>query len=240
MESNRLVKILCVVCAAGCCLSSCGSTGEEKPKKLSSVSTGVTTTVTTNKKSAETITGSVTTIQTAATCTKIVFDGGYTLFANVQGGYTLINSSNEIVNSFEITDDNGDKLVLTCDGNTVTVTKNGKKVNSFSYKGTRIIISANEVYYANTKVTYVDESCSSCNVTDKVTIRCIAENKFEIVKDGKTVKKVTVKDVNGSKYVLEAMDKGMEITNTDNELMESIVVGNNYISVSGDKVFIYG
>ena len=53
MESNRLVKILCVVCAAGCCLSSCGSTGEEKPKKLSSVSTGVTTTVTTNKKSAE-------------------------------------------------------------------------------------------------------------------------------------------------------------------------------------------
>ena len=61
-------------------------------------------------------------------------------------------------------------------------------------------------------------------------------NKFEIVKDGKTVKKVTVKDVNGSKYVLEAMDKGMEITNTDNELMESIVVGNNYISVSGDKV----
>lgn len=171
MESNRLVKILCVVCAAGCCLSSCGSTGEEKPKKLSSVSTGVTTTVTTNKKSAETITGSVTTIQTAATCTKIVFDGGYTLFANVQGGYTLINSSNEIVNSFEITDDNGDKLVLTCDGNTVTVTKNGKKVNSFSYKGTRIIISANEVYYANTKVTYVDESFSSFNVTDKVTIR---------------------------------------------------------------------
>lgn len=207
MESNRLVKIICVVCAAGCCLSSCGSTGEEKPKKLSSVSTGVTTTVTTNKKSAETITGSVTTIQTAATCTKIVFDGGYTLFANVQGGYTLINSSNEIVNSFEITDDNGDKLVLTCDGNTVTVTKNGKKVNSFSYKGTRIIISANEVYYANTKVTYVDESFSSFNVTDKVIIRCIAENKFEIVKDGKTVKKATVKDVNGSKYVLEAMDK---------------------------------
>lgn len=207
MESNRLVKILCVVCAAGCCLSSCGSTGEEKPKKLSSVSTGVTTTVTTNKKSAETITGSVTTIQTAATCTKIVFDGGYTLFANVQGGYTLINSSNEIVNSFEITDDNGDKLILTCDGNIVTVTKNGKKVNSFSYKGTRIIISANEVYYANTKVTYVDESFSSFNVTDKVTIRCIAENKFEIVKDGKTVKKATVKDVNGSKYVLEAMDK---------------------------------
>lgn len=240
MGSNRLVKILCVVCAAGCCLSSCGSTGEEKPKKLSSVSTGVTTTVTTNKKSAETITGSVTTIQTAATCTKIVFDGGYTLFANVQGGYTLINSSNEIVNSFEITDDNGDKLVLTCDGNTVTVTKNGKKVNSFSYKGTRIIISANEVYYANTKVTYVDESFSSFNVTDKVTIRCIAENKFEIVKDGKTVKKATVKDVNGSKYVLEAMDKGMEITNTDNELMESIVVGNNYISVSGDKVVING
>ncbi|WP_278459803.1 CAP domain-containing protein [Ruminococcus bicirculans (ex Wegman et al. 2014)] len=240
MESNRLVKILCVVCAAGCCLSSCGNTGEEKPKKLSSVSTGVTTTVTTNKKSAETITGSVTTIQTAATCTKIVFDGGYTLFANVQGGYTLINSSNEIVNSFEITDDNGDKLVLTCDGNTVTVTKNGKKVNSFSYKGTRIIISANEVYYANTKVTYVDESFSSFNVTDKVTIRCIAENKFEIVKDGKTVKKATVKDVNGSKYVLEAMDKGMEITNTDNELMESIVVGNNYISVSGDKVIING
>lgn len=240
MESNRLVKIICVVCAAGCCLSSCGSTGEEKPKKLSSVSTGVTTTVTTNKKSAETITGSVTTIQTAATCTKIVFDGGYTLFANVQGGYTLINSSNEIVNSFEITDDNGDKLVLTCDGNTVTVTKNGKKVNSFSYKGTRIIISANEVYYANTKVTYVDESFSSFNVTDKVTIRCIAENKFEIVKDGKTVKKATVKDVNGSKYVLEAMDKGMEITNTDNELMESIVVGNNYISVSGDKVIING
>lgn len=240
MKSNRLVKILCVVCAAGCCLSSCGSTGEEKPKKLSSVSTGVTTTVTTNKKSAETITGSVTTIQTAATCTKIVFDGGYTLFANVHGGYTLINSSNEIVNSFEITDDNGDKLVLTCDGNTVTVTKNGKKVNSFSYKGTRIIISANEVYYANTKVTYVDESFSSFNVTDKVTIRCIAENKFEIVKDGKTVKKATVKDVNGSKYVLEAMDKGMEITNTDNELMESIVVGNNYISVSGDKVVING
>lgn len=240
MESNRLVKIICVVCAAGCCLSSCGSTGEEKPKKLSSVSTGVTTTVTTNKKSAETITGSVTTIQTAATCTKIVFDGGYTLFANVHGGYTLINSSNEIVNSFEITDDNGDKLVLTCDGNTVTVTKNGKKVNSFSYKGTRIIISANEVYYANTKVTYVDESFSSFNVTDKVTIRCIAENKFEIVKDGKTVKKATVKDVNGSKYVLEAMDKGMEITNTDNELMESIVVGNNYISVSGDKVIING
>lgn len=240
MESNRLVKILCVVCAAGCCLSSCGSTGEEKPKKLSSVSTGVTTTVTTNKKSAETFTGSVTTIQTAATCTKIVFDGGYTLFANVQGGYTLINSSNEIVNSFEITDDNGDKLVLTCDGNTVTVTKNGKKVNSFSYKGTRIIISANEVYYANTKVTYVDESFSSFNITDKVTIRCIAENKFEIVKDGKTVKKATVKDVNGSKYVLEAMDKGMEITNTDNELMESIVVGNNYISVSGDKVIING
>lgn len=240
MESNRLVKILCVVCAAGCCLSSCGSTGEEKPKKLSSVSTGVTTTVTTNKKSAETITGSVTTIQTAATCTKIVFDVGYTLFANVQGGYTLINSSNEIVNSFEITDDNGDKLVLTCDGNTVTVTKNGKKVNSFSYKGTRIIISANEVYYANTKVTYVDESFSSFNVTDKVIISCIAENKFEIVKDGKTVKKATVKDVNGSKYVLEAMDKGMEITNTDNELMESIVVGNNYISVSGDKVIING
>lgn len=240
MESNRLVKILCVVCAAGCCLSSCGSTGEEKPKKLSSVSTGVTTTVTTNKKSAETITGSVTTIQTAATCTKIVFDGGYTLFANVQGGYTLINSSNEIVNSFEITDDNGDKLILTCDGNIVTVTKNGKKVNSFSYKGTRIIISANEVYYANTKVTYVDESFSSFNVTDKVTIRCIAENKFEIVKDGKTVKKATVKDVNGSKYVLEAMDKGMEITNTNNELMESIVVGNNYISVSGDKVVING
>lgn len=240
MESNRLVKIICVVCAAGCCLSSCGSTGEEKPKKLSSVSTGVTTTVTTNKKSAETITGSVTTIQTAATCTKIVFDGGYTLFANVQGGYTLINSSNEIVNSFEITDDNGDKLVLTCDGNTVTVTKNGKKVNSFSYKGTRIIISANEVYYANTKVTYVDESFSSFNVTDKVIISCIAENKFEIVKDGKTVKKATVKDVNGSKYVLEAMDKGMEITNTDNELMESIVVGNNYISVSGDKVVING
>lgn len=240
MESNRLVKILCVVCAAGCCLSSCGSTGKEKPKKLSSVSTGVTTTVTTNKKSAETITGSVTTIQTAATCTKIVFDGGYTLFANVQGGYTLINSSNEIVNSFEITDDNGDKLVLTCDGNTVTVTKNGKKVNSFSYKGTRIIISANEVYYANTKVTYVDKSFSSFNVTDKVTIRCIAENKFEIVKDGKTVKKATVKDVNGSKYVLEAMNKGMEITNTDNELMESIVVGNNYISVSGDKVVING
>lgn len=168
------------------------------------------------------------------------FDGGYTLFANVQGGYTLINSSNEIVNSFEITDDNGDKLVLTCDGNTVTVTKNGKKVNSFSYKGTRIIISANEVYYANTKVTYVDESFSSFNVTDKVTIRCIAENKFEIVKDGKTVKKATVKDVNGSKYVLEAMDKGMEITNTDNELMESIVVGNNYISVSGNKVIING
>ena len=240
MESNRLVKIICVVCAAGCCLSSCGSTGEEKPKKLSSVSTGVTTTVTTNKKSAETITGSVTTIQTAATCTKIVFDGGYTLFANVQGGYTLINSSNEIVNSFEITDDNGDKLVLTCDGNTVTVTKNGKKVNSFSYKGTRIIISANEVYYANTKVTYVDESFSSFNVTDKVIIRCIAENKFEIVKDGKTVKKATVKDVNGSKYVLEAMDKGMEITNTDNELMESIVVGNNYISVSENKVIING
>lgn len=240
MESNRLVKILCVVCAAGCCLSSCGSTGEEKPKKLSSVSTGVTTTVTTNKKSAETITGSVTTIQTAATCTKIVFDGGYTLFANVQGGYTLINSSNEIVNSFEITDDNGDKLVLTCDGNTVTVTKNGKKVNSFSYKGTRIIISANEVYYANTKVTYIDESFSNFNVTDKVTIRCIAENKFEIVKDGKTVKKATVKDVNGSKYVLEAMDKGMEITNTDNELMESIVVGNNYISVSENKVIING
>ncbi len=46
--------------------------------------------------------------------------------------------------------------------------------------------------------------------------------------------------MNGSKYVLEAMDKGMEITNTDNELMESIVVGNNYISVSGDKVIING
>ena len=89
-------------------------------------------------------------------------------------------------------------------------------------------------------MTYVDESFSSFNVTDKVTIRCIAENKFEIVKDGKTVKKATVKDVNGSKYVLEAMDKGMEITNTDNELMESIVVGNNYISVSGDKVVING
>ena len=106
MESNRLVKILCVVCAAGCCLSSCGSTGEEKPKKLSSVSTGVTTTVTTNKKSAETITGSVTTIQTAATCTKIVFDGGYTLFANVHGGYTLINSSNEIVEKLKVLDVN--------------------------------------------------------------------------------------------------------------------------------------
>ena len=71
--------------------------------------------------------------------------------------------------------DDGDKLVLTCDGNTVTVTKNGKKVNSFSYKGTRIIISANEVYYANTKVTYVDESFSSFNVTDKVIISCIAK-----------------------------------------------------------------
>ncbi len=43
------------------------------------------------------------------------------------------------------------------------------------------------------KVTYVDESFSSFNVTDKVTIRCIAENKFEIVKDGKTVKKATAK-----------------------------------------------
>lgn len=48
-------------------------------------------------------------------------------FCKCAGGYTLINSSNEIVNSFEITDDNGDKLVLTCDGNTVTVTKNGKR-----------------------------------------------------------------------------------------------------------------
>ena len=240
INSKRFTKIICIACAAGCCLSSCGSTGDEKPKKLSSVSTGVTTTVTTSEKSVETLVGSVTTIQTAATCSKISFDGGYTLFANAQGGYTLINSSNEIVDKIEITDDNGDKLTLTCQNNMVKLTKDSDEVNSFSYKGTRIIISNNEVYYASTKVTYVDESFSSFDVTDKVSIKCIAEGRFEITKSGKTVDKATVKDVNGSKYVLEAVDRGIEITNTDDELMESIVVGTNYISVSGEKVIING
>ena len=72
-------------CLCGRLLSFLLQEAGKKSPKLSSVSTGVTTTVTTNKKSAETITGSVTTIQTAATCSKIVFDGGYTLFCKCAG-----------------------------------------------------------------------------------------------------------------------------------------------------------
>lgn len=140
----------------------------------------------------------------------------------------------------DITDDNGEVLTITNKNYHITLSKNGKEVNSFSYKGTRIIIKDNEVFYAGTKVEYFDQSFHSFNVTENISIECISQGKFEIRKNGKKIAKAKVKDINGAEYELEAVEKGMEITNSNNELMESIVVGTNYISVSGDKVIING
>ncbi len=244
IDMNNKLKSIAAVCAAAICLSSCGNIGgEQKAKQLTQYSTyktGVTTTTVTGEKAALVITGAVTTIKTTASCNKITFDNGAVLFANAQGTYTIINSNNEELSTLDITDDNGEVLTITNKNYHITLSKNGKEVNSFSYKGTRIIIKDNEVFYAGTKVEYFDQSFHSFNVTENISIECISQGKFEIRKNGKKIAKAKVKDINGAEYELEAVEKGMEITNSNNELMESIVVGTNYISVSGDKVIING
>lgn len=237
------IRYVAAACAAALSLTSCASLGDSNVKQLAKYSTyktGVTTTTVTGEKAALVITGAVTTIKTTAGCNKITFDDGAVLFANSQGYYTIVNSSNEELNSLSITDDSGEILTIVNENNTIRLLKNGKEVNSFSYKGTRIIIKDNEVFYAGTKVEYADLSFYSFAVTDSISIECVGKEKFEIRKDGKKVDKAKVKDINGAEYVLEAVEKGIEITNSNNELMESIVVGSNYISVSGSKVIING
>lgn len=230
----------CAFLALACSLSSCGDVETSSKDDLSSVRTGVTTTTVMGEKSALKLTGSVSTVKTQAVCTKIEFDNGCVLFANSQGGYTIINDKNEVIDSMEVTDDNGDKLVINCKGGKITLMKNDSEVNSFSYKGTRIIIKDNEVYYADTKVAYADTSFCTFKIDDENTLECISDGKFAVKKNGTKTDKITVTDMNGDKFVIEAMDKGIEITNSDNELMDSIVVNGYFIRVTSDKVIING
>lgn len=228
-------------------LCSCGELGEPNNRiaRLSAPVTGITTTTRTGTAApvkAETVTGEITTIRTDAKCRSIEFDDGYILFVDKDGKYTIMNSDKKAVKSLTLTDDSGERItVFSMKDGTIVCKKGDSPINEFTYKGNRISVKDGVVYFSGTKVEYYDTSFSSLKLTDDIAIECISTNKFVVKKDGKkTDEPVDITDDNGVTYKLEAVDEGVEITNSNDELMLSIVVTGRYIDVANGHVIVNG
>ena len=246
MRFKRFYAAACSVLLA-VSLCSCGELGDEKGiEKLSAPATGITTTTrksTTAQTEAVTVTGDITTVITDKKCRSISFDGGYVLFIDKNDKYTIMNKDQKAVKSLTLTDDNGGKIMLSTDksGSITCKSQQGDELNEFLYKGNKISIKDGEVYFAGTKLEYYDASFSKFEITEGVVVECIGKNKFIIRKDGKAAKEpVLIKDDNGAPYTLEAVDEGIEITNSDNELMISLVIGGKYLDVANGHVIVNG
>ena len=240
---KRKAAVLCALTAVMLC--SCSELGESSNRiaSLSAPVTGITTTLRTSPttvSSAVTVTGEITTFKTAAKCRKINFDGGYVLFANKDGTYTLMNKDKDAVQSLTLTDDNGDKITITLSKEGIGCKVGDKEVNEFLYKGNVIAIKNGVVYFAGTKVEYYDTSFSKFTIYDDVVIECVGKNKFIIKEDGKDIDKTVIKDDNGNSYSLEKRDKGIWIVNSADELMLSVVIGGKYIDVANDHIIVNG
>ena len=240
---KRKAAAICAFMTAVLC--SCGELGDASNRiaSLSAPVTGITTTLRTSPTtvtSAVTVTGEITTFNSNVKCRKIDFDGGYVLFANKDGTYTLMNKAKDAVQSLTLTDDNGDKITITLSKKGISCKIGNKEVNEFLYKGNVIAIKNGVVYFAGTKVEYYDTSFSKFEIYDKIVIECVGTNKFIIKEDGKEVDKASIEDDNGKSYTLEKRDKGIWIVNTADELMLSVVIGGKYIDVANDHIIING
>ncbi|MBQ6634166.1 MAG: CAP domain-containing protein [Ruminococcus sp.] len=241
---KKSVLILCCVMAASA-LGSCGELGEKKSSRIASLSapvTGITTTTKAIPAPAVTTaaTDSRTEVKSPIHCRSIEFDGGYVLFANKDGTYTIMNSSKKAVKSLTLTDDQGDSVTIITDKNGIRCMLGEQEIYEFSYKGNSVWIIDNSVFFAGTRVEYYDPSFHSFAICDGIVIECIGKNKFIIKEDGKKVDKATITDDNGVSYSLEAQSKGIWIVNSADELVLSVVINGKYIDVANDHIIVNG
>ena len=225
-------------CSAAVMLSACGSLGNNRVEHLSEPNRGITTTLRTEPTSTTVSIEPVKVLEIEETkCRSISFDNGYILYIDKNGKYTIMNKEKKAANSLTLVDDKNNKV-------TISINDKGKvscSVNSFSYKGNLIEFKNGDVYFAGSKLEYYDTSFCEFELTDEITIECIDNNKFVIKKSGRIMNKpVDINDDKGAHYTIESVDKGVEITNDDNELMLSLIIRGNYLYVANGNVVING
>lgn len=240
---KKIVLTLCCVAAASA-LASCGQLGEKSSRiaSLSAPVTGITTTTKAVPAPAVTTaaTDSRTEVRSPIHCRSIEFDGGYVLFANKDGTYTIMNSKKKAVKSLTLTDDQGDKVTIITDKNGIRCMLGEQEINEFSYKGNSVWMIDNSVFFAGTRVEYYDPSFHSFTIDGDIVIECIGRNRFIIKEDGKKTDKTTITDDNGVSYSLESQSKGIWIVNSADELVLSVVINGKYIDVADEHIIVNG
>lgn len=234
---NKGILVL-LGCSATVMLSACGSLGNNRVEHLSEPNRGITTTLRTEPTSTTVSIEPVKVLEIEETkCRSISFDNGYILYIDKNGKYTIMNKEKKAANSLTLVDDKNNKV-------TVSINDKGKvscSVSSFSYKGNLIEFKNGDVYFAGSKLEYYDTSFCEFELTDEITIECVDNNKFVIKKSGRIMNKpVDINDDKGAHYTIESVDKGVEITTDNNELMLSLVIKGNYLYVANGNVVING
>ncbi len=144
------------------------------------------------------------------TCAGIVFEDGSVLFADQEGGYSLLDADRAIADSITVTDDSKNKITLDCSKGVSFTDESGDK-EKFLYNGHTIELKSGLVYYDSSLVQYNDKAFSAYKLSDDYTLECTNRGHYVLrKKDGTVTDKGTVTDDNGIKVTVHATDNGFE------------------------------
>lgn len=243
-QIKNAVCIITAIClAAG--FVACGSVDDNKSNKKPRASEAVTsesmtqTTVTT--VASATASAAIKEGIPEMTCDHINFADGSMIFANSQGGYTLINSNSEKINSVTVTDDDKRDVTIISSGNSLMLQISGQSIDYFVYQGHTVELTDGKLYYDKSPVEYRDTSFSEYAFSDKYTIVCTDTGKYTVKKSGgKTTDEFKIKDDNGTELIIYADENGFMAVNSDDLMEPAFKLNGDLITTSDGRIYING
>ncbi len=246
-EMTEIKNMICMITAV--CLAAgfvaCGSSDNDSDSKNPG-----TTEIVSSETSAE---ATVTTIPSATAsvsikegipelkCSQIRFSDGSIVFADSQGGYSLVNSDYERINSITITDDDGRNVTVICSGNSIIFQISGQNIDYFVYQGHTVELKDGKLYYDKSPVEYEDTSFSEYALSDKYTIICTGDGKYVVnTSDGKTANEFKIKDDSGVELIIYADSNGFMAVNPDDLMEPAFKLNGDLIVTSDSRIYING
>lgn len=244
-EISEIKNVICMITAV--CLTAgfvaCGSFNDNSSSKKSRTSEVVnseTAAETTTVPSA-TASASIKEGIPEMTCTQIKFADGSLIFADSQGGYTLVNASMEKINSTVIIDDDNRNVTVICSGNSLMFQISGQNIDYFVYQGHTVELKDGKLYYDKSPVEYKDTSFSEYALSDKYTLVCTGDGKYTVkTSDGKTLDECKLKDDSGVELIIYADGSGFMAVNPDDLIEPAFKLNGDLIVTSDGKVYING
>jgi len=246
-EMTEIKNVICMITAVclGLGFVACGSVDDDTSSKKARTSEKTTsqTTTQTTVTSVPSATASVSIEEgiPEMTCSQIKFSDGSLIFANSQGGYTLVNSAMEKITSVTVTDDDGRNVNIINSGNSLIFQISGQGIDYFVYQGHTVELKDDKLYYDKSPVEYEDTSFSEYALNDKYTIVCISDGKYTAkTSDGKTANKFKIKDDSGVELIIYADSDGFMAVNPDDLMEPAFKLNGDLIVTSDGKIYING